>query len=371
MGFMVISNKAALPKYQEIRSFLMERLSSGAYQTGDRFYSENELAEKFSTTNLTVRQAMALLEQDKFIERRRGSGTYVRKLPSRPSRLKITDHCTIGILTGNIELDNNLALGRIISALHKCASENGYMLYLSHNHIQSLIDAQVEGIVTIGLFELDDIKLLEKSHIPVVGIGLNVPSNFPVISTDFDQEGREVVQYFHQHKLNKIAVMGAGADATIMSRMLPAMREEAEKIPGITLNEFVNHPEGEYLCTKAMMRKAKPDVLFLLNWMSISPVLSALDELKLRIPEDISILVHGENALALRTKVPLAIVRSDIAVGCQRIMDALFQIIKTGKAENKHYYEDREIINLGSIRLTANNSHKKIMHEEPDSLDRE
>ena len=360
---MVISNKAALPKYQEIRSFLMERLSSGAYQLGDRFYSENELAEKFSTTNLTVRQAMALLEQDKFIERRRGSGTYVRKLPSRPSRLKITDHCTIGILTGNIELDNNLALGRVISSLHKCASENGYMLYLSHNHIQSLIDAQVEGIITIGLFEPDDVELLEKCHIPVVGIGLNLPVNFPVISTDFEQEGRDVARYFHSRKLNRIAVIGAGADAIIVSSMLPAMREEAKKISGMILDEFVNPPDGEYLCTKAMMKKAKPDALFLLNWMSISPVLSALDELKLRIPEDISILVHGENALAMHTRVPLSIVRGDIAVGCRKIMEVLLQIIKTGEADNTHYYYDREILNLGSIKSAMNKKHAKIKHD--------
>jgi len=347
---MVISNKAALPKYQEIRSFLMERLSSGAYQIGDRFYSENDLAKKFSTTNLTVRQAMELLERDRFIERKRGSGTFVLKLPNRPSKLKITDHCTIGILTGDIELTNNLALGHIISSLHKCASENGYMLYLSHNDIKSLIDAQVEGIITIGIFKPADIKLLEKSHIPVVGIGLNLPCGFPVISTNFEQEGREVVQYFNQRNLNKIAVMGAGTDAIIVSSMLPAMRKEVKKIPGMTLNEFVNPPDGEYSCTKNIIESFRPDVLFLLNWISISPVLDALDELKLKIPDDVSILVHGENALAMHTKVPLAIVRSDVAVGCQKIMEALFQIIKTGKAENTRYYYDREILNLGSIK---------------------
>jgi DNA-binding LacI/PurR family transcriptional regulator len=224
------------------------------------------------------------------------------------------------------------------------------MLYLSHNHIQSLIDAQVEGIITIGIFEPDDIKILEKSHIPVAGIGLNVAGNFPVISTDFDQEGREIINYFHRRKLNRIAVIGAGPEATTASRMLPTMREETEKIPGMTLNEFVNPPEGECLCTKAIIKKSKPDALFLLNWMSISPVLSALDELKLRIPEDISILVHGENALALHTRVPLSIVRSDIAVGCRKIMEVLLKIIKTGKVESSHYYYDQEILNLGSIK---------------------
>jgi DNA-binding LacI/PurR family transcriptional regulator len=350
---MFISNRAALPKYQEIRSFLMERLSSGAYQIGDRFYSENELSKKFSTTNLTVRQAMELLERDKFIERKRGSGTFVHKLPNRPSRLKITDHCAIGILTGNVELANNLALGRIIGSLYKYASENGYMLYLSHNHVQSLINAQVDGIITIGAFELEDIKFLGESHIPVVGIALNVPSNFPVITSDFDQEGREVIQYFHQCKLNKVAVIGSGSEATTASSMLPAMREEVNKFPGMTLCEFINTSNGEYVCTKEVMERIRPDVLFLLNWVSISPVLCALDELKLKIPEDVSILVHGENALALNSKVPLSIVRSNLPVGCQKIMEVLLQIIKTGKVEKKHYYYDREIFNLGSIKSTT------------------
>ena len=91
-------------------------------------------------------------------------------------------------------------------------------------------------------------------------------------------------------------------------------------------------------------------MLFLLNWISISPVMDALDELKLKIPEDVSILVHGENALAMHTKVPLAIVRNDVAVGCQKIMEALLQIIKSGEVANTRYYYDRDILNLGSIR---------------------
>ena len=347
---MVISNQAALPKYQAIRSFLMERLSSGAYQIGDRFYSENELSQKFSTTNITVRQAMELLERDKFIERKRGSGSFVRKLPNRPSKLKITDHCTIGILTGSIELANNLALGRTFSSLHKCASEKGYMLYLSHNHIQSLIDAQVDGIIAIGFFKPEDIQILERSHIPIVGIGLNVPSDFPVICTDFAQEGREVIQYFRQCKFNRITVIGAGSEATVASSILLSMREEVSKFPKITLSEFVNTCNGEYLDTKNAMGQTRPDVLFLLNWVSVTPVLHALEELKLKIPEDISILVHGENALALHTKVPLSIVQGNIPLGCQRIMEVLFKIIKTGKTENNRYYYDREILNLGSIK---------------------
>ncbi len=347
---MVISNKAALPKYQEIRSFLMERLSSGAYQIGDRLYSENELARKFATTNLTVRQAMELMERDGFIERKRGSGTFVRKLPKRPSKLQVIDHCAIGILTGDIELANNLALGNIISSLHQCASENGYMLYLSHKHVKSLIDSKVEGIVAVGIFNAETVKLLEESRIPVVGIGSSIPCKFPTIATDFGQEGREVIQYFHHQGLNNVAVIGSGTEAERATSMLPAMQEETEKISGMAVRCFVNPPEGEYARVVKLMKESKPDVLFLLNVISVSPVLQALNELNLEIPDDISILVHGENTLALHPNIPLAIVHNDTASGCRKIMGELLQIIKTGKIGNMHYDYKRKILNLGSIK---------------------
>lgn len=356
---MVVSNKVALPKYQEIRSFLMERLSSGAYQIGDRFYSENELGRKFSTTNLTVRQAMELMERDNFIERRRGSGTFVRKLPKRPSKLQVIDHCAIGILTGDIELANNLALGNIISSLHKCASENGYMLYLSHKHVKSLIDAKVEGVIAVGVFDDNTIKLLEDSHIPAVGIGSSVPCNFPTIATDFGQEGREVIQYFYQHGLNNIVVIGSGTEAERASGMLPAMQDEIAKFPQMKLRYFVNPPEGEYSRTGKLLKEKRPDVLFLLNGISVSPVLQALSDLNLKIPDDISILVHGENALALYPNIPLAIVHTDTTSGCQKIMVELFQIIKTGHIGNMRYDYKREIMNLGSIKKSAESASNK------------
>lgn len=52
-------------------------MESGRYQAGDRFPSQNELAEMFQTSTVTSREAVATLVQEGLLERRFGSGTYV------------------------------------------------------------------------------------------------------------------------------------------------------------------------------------------------------------------------------------------------------------------------------------------------------
>ena len=47
-----------LPVYKRIRRCIAERIERGGYPTGSMIPSENELAEEFGTTRLTIRSAM-------------------------------------------------------------------------------------------------------------------------------------------------------------------------------------------------------------------------------------------------------------------------------------------------------------------------
>lgn len=69
-----------------VRRHLVELISSGQYLPGDRLPTERLLAEQFDTSRSTVRDALALLEGDGVVSRRRGSGTYIndRKVDSGP-----------------------------------------------------------------------------------------------------------------------------------------------------------------------------------------------------------------------------------------------------------------------------------------------
>lgn len=70
-----------LPIYQQIGEYLHREIVSGRWLEGDRLPVEAELAAKLGVAVGTLRKALAKLEADGLLERRQGSGTYVKRAP--------------------------------------------------------------------------------------------------------------------------------------------------------------------------------------------------------------------------------------------------------------------------------------------------
>ena len=67
----------SLPAYLQIEEELAERIEAGELSPDSRMPTERELAQAFSVSRMTLRAALARLEQRGLILRRQGSGTYV------------------------------------------------------------------------------------------------------------------------------------------------------------------------------------------------------------------------------------------------------------------------------------------------------
>ncbi len=75
--------------YEQIYNELREEILSGTYKKGDWFPPERVLKDRFNTTHLTVRNALAKLVLDGYIERYSGKGTlviYSRERTAAPRR---------------------------------------------------------------------------------------------------------------------------------------------------------------------------------------------------------------------------------------------------------------------------------------------
>jgi GntR family transcriptional regulator len=66
-----------VPLYYQLQEILKEEIESGLWQPGDRLPSEPTLARRFGVSRVVVRQALAILEDDRQISRVRGKGTFV------------------------------------------------------------------------------------------------------------------------------------------------------------------------------------------------------------------------------------------------------------------------------------------------------
>src|SRR2546425_41713 len=68
---------SALPAYQRIQGVIRKRIDSGQLQPGDAVPSERDLAKTHHVSLMTARHALAFLEREGLVERRRGIGTFV------------------------------------------------------------------------------------------------------------------------------------------------------------------------------------------------------------------------------------------------------------------------------------------------------
>jgi GntR family transcriptional regulator, arabinose operon transcriptional repressor len=66
-----------IPIYQQIRTYLLEHIRQGNWKPGHRLPSENELAQQFGGSRITVKQAFSSLIEEGIVYRIQGRGTFV------------------------------------------------------------------------------------------------------------------------------------------------------------------------------------------------------------------------------------------------------------------------------------------------------
>ncbi len=142
---MSTSSKTAL-----IAAWLRDRLKSGAYGIMQRLESENELADRFSVTRLTARQALSRLEQEGLVTRIQGKGTFPFQ---EPAIFREPKYKRIAFVTR--DLKGHVFAYTLEGAKAEC-DQAGYALDVypvpddtreQRTVLESLVDAPVDGLI--------------------------------------------------------------------------------------------------------------------------------------------------------------------------------------------------------------------------------
>jgi GntR family transcriptional regulator len=88
-GGEALDRSSFVPLYYQLQEILKEQIESGRWRPGDRLPSEPELARRYAVSRIVVRQALAILEDDRQLLRVQGRGTFVAepKLDTRAGGL--------------------------------------------------------------------------------------------------------------------------------------------------------------------------------------------------------------------------------------------------------------------------------------------
>lgn len=149
----------AVPRYQQLKDLIIERISSGELSPSDRVPSENELAQTMNVSRMTANRALRELNDEGYVERIAGRGTFVADFRSQSHVLEVKNIADEVAGRGHVHRSRVLrqslqhARGEIAKALH--VEQGTEVCHILLVHFESGVPVQVEDRHVVGEFAPD------------------------------------------------------------------------------------------------------------------------------------------------------------------------------------------------------------------------
>ncbi len=147
------------PRYQQLKDLIIQRISTGELRPNDRVPSENELVEAQSVSRMTVNRAMRELNNEGYVKRIAGRGTFVSDFRSQSHVLEVQNIAdeiagrgrthTCEVLRQSLQH----ARGEIAKALHVEQGTDVFHLLLVH--FENCTPIQIEDRHVVAEFAPD------------------------------------------------------------------------------------------------------------------------------------------------------------------------------------------------------------------------
>lgn len=199
------------PKYMKIVEWTIKQITTRMFLPKDKFLSEAALSEKFGFSRQTVRRALEVLEEQGYITRIHGSGTYIS--PGKNQTVQPADKPgknlkTVGIISTYLD---DYIFPNIIRGLESVFTTNGYAIMLASTNnlvsgetraLQLMEERQLDGLIieptrsALPCANLDLYHTITKQGLPLVFIDSFYPElSIPYIALDDVKAGYIATQY--------------------------------------------------------------------------------------------------------------------------------------------------------------------------------
>jgi GntR family transcriptional regulator of arabinose operon len=203
------------PKYKAVVNWVIENISNGTFKMGERLLSENELSEKFGLSRQTVRHAIDVLEQQKFVSRIQGSGTYVGQngKTGRPER-----YLNVAVIS---TYSDSYIFPPILRGIERVLSAAGYTTQIAFTGnridgeskaLKNIIEKNtIDGLIVeptksaIPNSNMHYYKQLMDQQLPILFFNSSYPElKLPIVALDDRKIGRKAVEYLFEKGHRKI-----------------------------------------------------------------------------------------------------------------------------------------------------------------------
>jgi DNA-binding LacI/PurR family transcriptional regulator len=316
---------AASPKYQRVYTALKRDIQSGKLKKGDRLPSEAELVKAFGASRITVGRAVRDLQAAGLVDRRAGSGTYVRSPRTERAlsfgllipdlgETEIFEPICQGMMASPLAREHALLWG---SPLGTSKEERAWQL------CRQYIDRGVSGVFFAPL-ELsagkDDVNrriadALDTARIPVVLLDRTVPpypqrGHHDLVGIDNRRAGYVVTEHLLRLGARRVAFLAMPhAAATVEAR--EAGYREALYTWQLPLDRsLVYHLDpSDSDSVRTITAAHPPDAIACANDRTAARLIPTLLHLGCRVPDDVRVVGIDDLEYAKLLPVPLTTLR--------------------------------------------------------------
>ena len=199
--------------YEQIYSELKEEILAGTYRKGDWFPPERVLKDRFNTTHLTVRNALAKLVLEGYIERYSGKGTLViysreRTSPQRKSLRFPYAH----LIFEGLDEANALILEALEEQLRKVPLAVRFSSHRGDVLLERSLYREAEEAGALVIIEpAGSPESLAKAGVPlrntILVRGADSPVQCPQVMVDDAEGARKAVHYLRDLGHGRIALL--------------------------------------------------------------------------------------------------------------------------------------------------------------------
>ena len=335
------------PKHANVFATLRREIQAGHWKPGARLPSEAELVERFGVSRITIGRAVRDLQQAGLVERRAGSGTFIRTGGRRPA-------LSFGLLIpdlGETEIFEPICQGMMASPI---AHEHALVWGSAQSHggakgesawqlCRQYIDRRVSGAFFAPLELVADKdewnrrigRAFDEARIPLVLLDRALhpypdPGHHDLVGIDNRRAGYVMTAHLLQRGCRRVAFVGpAHAASTVDAR--EAGYREALYAHGLSFDPAlaVRLAPADEALVKAFLKASRADGILAANDHTAGILMRTLLALGHRIPQDIRLAGIDDVDYARLLPVPLTTLRQPTrAIGDMALMVMLDRVAR-------------------------------------------
>jgi DNA-binding LacI/PurR family transcriptional regulator len=323
-----VTSKPELSKHARIRQTLTEAIASGAYEPGQRLPSEAELVKTFGASRPTINRALRDLQMSGVIERRAGSGSFVRAdaaargyvfglLIPELGRTEIFEPICRGMTDAQHASHHALLWGSSLADTANVEEQ-------ASQACRQLVAKKVSGVFFAPLEltgEKDAINrriadVFDKAGIPIVLLDRDlVPyperSRYDLVGIDNRRAGYTITSHLLKIGCRRIAFVGRPRSAPTVDARISGYREA---LGDASLEPHVCRIDPEdSAAVNGILADVRPDGFVCANDFTAAQLLRTLNALGVSVPDQVRMVGIDDVKYASLVSVPLTTVHQPCA----------------------------------------------------------